>query len=273
MAICNYGQTLLEVKNINLSYEGRPILKDVNVRIRDIIRPEKITGQVVSLLGPSGIGKTQLFRIIAGLNKPTSGMVCLNGTDVPVKAGDIGVVAQNYPLFEHRTVMSNMMLAASQKEKDGKIAKDKVLEMLNEFELVDKRNLYPMQLSGGQRQRLSIIQQVLCSEHFLLMDEPFSGLDLLMLERTQQLLAKIADMHELNTIIVITHDITAAAAISDHIWMMGREKDAEGNKIQGSKIMREYCLVEEDLCWDPTIITQKRFTDFVARVKEDFRHM
>ena len=77
-------------------------------------------GQVVGFLGPSGIGKTQLFRIIAGLNKPTSGRVTINGQDRPVQAGEVGVVAQDYPLFEHRTVMSNLLLAAKQKEKDDK---------------------------------------------------------------------------------------------------------------------------------------------------------
>ena len=96
------------------------------------------------------------------------------------------------------------------------------MELLNEFELADKYNLYPAQLSGGQRQRCAIIQQILCSEHFLLMDEPFSGLDLIMLEKTCELIAKVADMDDLNTIIVVTHDVTAACSVADHLWLMGR---------------------------------------------------
>src|SRR6266436_9802829 len=252
---CTYGETLLKIDHISLSYDEKVILRDVNAEIRDIVREGRTQGQVVGFLGPSGIGKTQLFRIIAGLNKPTSGRVTLNGENRPVQAGEVGVVAQDYPLFEHRTVMSNLLLAASQQEKDSKAAHDKVVQYLNDFELLDKARLYPLQLSGGQRQRCAIIQQILCSDHFLLMDEPFSGLDLLMLEKTSALIGKVANMHELNTIIVVTHDITAAAAVSDHLWLMGRDHDSKGNPLPGSHIVETYNLIERDLCWHPQIIT------------------
>lgn len=270
---CQYGQDLLQIKNVSLKFGEKLILNDISINIRDIIVPNRTTGQIVALLGPSGIGKTQLFRIIAGLNKPTSGEVRIVGSDHPVIAGDVGVVAQHYPLFNHRTVFGNLLLAASKTEKDVKTAEAKVMEYLYRFDLADKKHLYPAQLSGGQKQRISIIQQVLCAGHILLLDEPFSGLDLLMLEKTQRLLEDITHMHEFNTTIVVTHDITAAAAISDHIWMMGRDRDAEGNFIQGARIKKEYCLIDADLCWQPNIITTKRFTDFVSGVKEDFRHM
>jgi polar amino acid transport system ATP-binding protein/sulfate transport system ATP-binding protein len=267
----SYGKTLLKVDDVSLEYDGRPILKHVTAEIKDIICPGRVQGQVVGFLGPSGIGKTQLFRIIAGLNKPTSGRVTINGMDRPVQAGEVGVVAQDYPLFEHRTVMSNLLLAARQKEKDDKAARDKVLQYLTEFELLDRARLYPVQLSGGQRQRCAIIQQILCSEHFLLMDEPFSGLDLLMLEKTSELIQKVANMDELNTIIVVTHDITAAAAVADHLWLMGRDHDAQGNPLPGSHIVETYDLIERDLCWHPQIITQPHFVSFVREVKERFR--
>jgi polar amino acid transport system ATP-binding protein/sulfate transport system ATP-binding protein len=228
---------------------------------------------VVGILGPSGCGKTTLFRIIAGLLSPTSGRVSVNGFDRAVVAGEVGVVAQSYPLFEHRSVLGNLMLGARKKEKDDKVARDKVMAFLTEFGLEDKYNLYPAQLSGGQRQRCAIIQQILCSEHFLLMDEPFSGLDLIMLEKTCELIAKVADMDDLNTIIVVTHDVTAACSVADHLWLMGRSPAENGVPVAGSRIVQQYNLIDKDLCWQPDIITTARFTDFVREVKEEFRRL
>jgi ABC-type nitrate/sulfonate/bicarbonate transport system ATPase subunit len=267
------GDVLLRIENVSLSYGDKPVLLNVSGQIRDILVPGRVTGQVYGLLGPSGMGKTQLFRIIAGLNKPTSGRASVNGFDRPVHAGEVGVVAQSYPLFEHRTVFSNLMLAARQKEKDYKTAKEKVENLLAEFDLTERQNLYPAHLSGGQRQRAAIIQQILCSEHFLLMDEPFSGLDLIMLEKTIDLIRKVADMDELNTIIVVTHDVTAAAAVSDHLWLLGRDTATDGSKIPGAKIVREFNLIERDLCYERGIITKPVFTDFVRDVKEEFRKL
>lgn len=267
------GKSLLKVENVCLEYDGVAVLKNINAEVRDIVVPGKVKGQVVGILGPSGCGKTSLFLIIAGLHKPTSGRVSVNGFDRPVQAGEVGVVAQSYPLFEHRTVLSNLMLGALRKEKDSKTAREKVMALLKEFELDDKFNLYPTQLSGGQRQRCAIIQQILCSEHFLLMDEPFSGLDLLMLEKTCELICKVADMDDLNTIIVVTHDVTAACSVADHLWLMGRDRDANGAMLPGSRIVKEYNLIERDLCWHPSIITTAKFTDFVREVKEEFRRL
>lgn len=269
-AAYSYGETLMKIEDVNLSYEGRDVLKNVNAEIKNIIVPGKTQGQVIGFLGPSGIGKTQLFRIIAGLNKPTSGRVFLNaGVKREANPGDVGVVAQNYPLFEHRTVRSNLLLAAKQ----GREHEEYVLRLAEEFDLTDRLNAYPAQLSGGQRQRCAILQQILCSEHFLLMDEPFSGLDLLMLEKTSRLISKIATMHELNTIIVVTHDVTAAVSVADHIWLMGRDTGPDGKKIPGARIMKEYDLLERGLAWQDGITTKPELMNFVREVKDEFRNL
>jgi polar amino acid transport system ATP-binding protein/sulfate transport system ATP-binding protein len=268
---CKYTDTLLKVDHVSLSYGDKIILRDVNAEIRDIVRPDRTQGQVVGFLGPSGIGKTQLFRIIAGLNQPTSGNVLINSTLTPVKAGMVGVVAQNYPLFENRTIYSNLILAAKQTEKNGDAAHEKVLKYLKRLDMIDCSQLYPAQISGGQRQRIAIAQQLLCSEHFLLMDEPFSGLDLVMEAKVCELINEIACLDELNTIIVVTHDVTAAATVADHLWLMGRDRDASGNIIPGARIQETYDLIERDLCWHPDITNSTKFLEFVRVVKERFQ--
>lgn len=268
---CTYGDTLLKIEHVSLSYEDKVILRDVNAEIRDVFREGRTQGQVVGFLGPSGIGKTQLFRIIAGLNQPSSGQVLVNSTLTPVKAGMVGVVAQNYPLFENRTIFSNLLLAAKQMNKSSDAAHEKVLTYLRRLDMLDQAQLYPAQISGGQRQRIAIAQQLLCSEHFLLMDEPFSGLDLVLEAKVCELIGEIACLDELNTIIVVTHDVTAAATVADHLWLMGRERDAAGNVIPGARIQETYDLIERDMCWHPEITNSPKFLEFVREVKERFQ--
>lgn len=270
-ARCTYAETLLKIDHVGLSYGDKVILRDVNAEIRNIIREGCTQGQVVVFLGPSGIGKTQLFRIVAGLNHPTSGQVLVNSTLTPVKAGMVGVVAQNYPLFENRTIFSNLLLAAKQMNQSSEAAHEKVLTYLKRLDMLDQAQLYPAQISGGQRQRIAIAQQLLCSEHFLLMDEPFSGLDVVMEAKVCELINEIACLDELNTIIVVTHDVTAAASVADHLWLMGRDKDERGNVIPGARIQETFDLIERDLCWHPGITNSPHFLEFVREVKERFQ--
>ena len=255
-----FASTLLKAENVSLNIGGNQILKDVNVEIKDIIRPGYKMGQVVGFLGPSGIGKTKLFEVLAGLLEPTSGKVTINNPAIPVKAGLVGVVQQNYPLFNHRTVYGNLDVAA----------KKKIDDILNRFKLSDKATLYPAQLSGGQKQRVAIAQQLLCSENFLLLDEPFSGLDPLMVEEVGNMLSEIAHSNELITIIIVSHDIVSTASIADTLWLMGRDRDAKGNIIPGSKIKHTYNLIDKGLAWQKDIDTKPEFLDFVREVKGMF---
>ncbi len=266
------GERLLTIENLSVSYD-KPVLKNVSASINNIQRQGVEQGQVVCLLGPSGVGKTQLFRCIAGLQRPNSGSVKLYDKDGEVKPGEVGVVAQHYPLFNHRTVLGNLMVAAAKSCKSDKEARDKSLAMLEEFHLADKAHAYPLALSGGQRQRIAIAQQLLCSSYFMLMDEPFSGLDPLAKDRVCETILRVATTHELNTNIVITHDIDCAITIADTLWILGREMDAQGAPIPGANIKEVYDLAEMGLAWDPDIQSKPEFFKLSTHLKRQFNSL
>ena len=265
-----YGETILKASGISLRLGTNTILRDLSAEVKDIRRPGKVAGQVVGFLGPSGIGKTRFFRILAGLDAPDAGSVTLGANAVPVQRGMVGVVAQSYPLFPHRTVLGNLLVAGRQAGLSGGAAREKADSFLTRFRLQDRGNLYPSQLSGGQRQRVAIAQQAMCSEHFLLMDEPFSGLDPIAVDQVAELVGEVANLHELNTIIVVTHDITAAMEVADTLWLMGRDRDEKGRIIPGARIQETYNLIERGLAWRKGIQTTPEFMDLMREILERF---
>lgn len=274
MCSTNYSRTntLLKIQDVSLNINGFQILKNVNAEIKDIVRPGMVQGQIVGFLGPSGIGKTTLFNIMAGFTQPTTGEVWINNPPEKVKVGRIGVVQQNYPLFNHRSVWDNLVIAAKNNLHLGKgEIKSKCEEILEMFELIQHKNFYPNQLSGGQRQRIAIAQQLICSEKFLLLDEPFSGLDVNMVEKVSQMLVKIANLNEENTIIIVSHDMYSTAAISDTLWVMGRDRTPEGEIIPGAYIKHVYDMIEEDLAWHENIQTDAKFVSIMKDIKAKFK--
>ena len=266
-----FGETLLQVKGVSLTLGGRQILRDVSAEVKDILRPDVVQGQVIGLLGPSGVGKTQLFRILAGLNEPTSGEVLVTAKAVPVKIGMVGVVAQSYPLFDHRKVFENLTIAGRQAGLSASAAKEKAEKLLERFALSDRASAWPAELSGGQRQRIAIAQQLMCSEAFLLMDEPFSGLDPLMKDQACKLINDVAAADELVTIIVVTHDIGSAIQVSDTLWLIGRDRDEKGEIIPGAYIKRTYDLNARDLAWRPNVTEMPEFAACVREVRAEFQ--
>ena len=261
---------LLAIEDLSKDYDGVAVLKHISATIKDIRVPGRVCGQVMSIIGPSGCGKTTLFRCIAGLEAPSSGRVVLDGTGRSVRPGEVGVVAQDYPLFAHRTVLSNLMLAARQANKTEKEAHDKVVAYLAEFDLTRQVAFYPAQLSGGQRQRVSILQQVLAASHVILMDEPFSGLDPLAKRKTIALIHKIANYDDSNTIVIVTHDIAAAVAASDHMWILGRDHNAAGNTIPGAQIVETVNLIDMGLAWHEDVEKMPAFMPLVNALEERF---
>jgi len=266
MTIYSKGETLLQVKDLSLTYDNKCILHDINFTIDDIIRPGMQQGQVVSLIGRSGIGKTQLFRILSGLQKPDAGQILVReGTPWalrPVHAGDMGVIFQNYYQFGWRTVEQSLMLAARQNKALTGHEGEAIGEYAAQFDLIDVLQRYPRQLSGGQQQRVSIIQQLLKGSDFLLLDEPFSGLDVCVLDKVVNLLLQVSTSHELKTLIIVSHDIATAAAISDTVFILGRQEGQEG-----STIVRSIDLMERGLAWEKNVMEKKVFMDTIAEIK------
>ena len=266
-------ETLLSARNICVSYDKKPILQNVNLEIKNIVRPGVEQGQVVGLLGPSGVGKTTLFRCLAGLMQPDTGEIRVTDKMIPVERGMMGVVAQHYPLFAHRTVLGNLLVAGSQAGLSDAEGKRKASELMTRFGIEEHGNKYPVQLSGGQRQRVAIAQQFMCSDHFLLMDEPFSGLDLIAIQRVSDFIVEIAQTDELKTIILVTHDIDAALAVCDTLWLLGRERDIKGNLVPGARVQKVYDLAELGLAWRKGIQNTPEFLATRSEVREAFTRL
>jgi polar amino acid transport system ATP-binding protein/sulfate transport system ATP-binding protein len=266
-------ECLLHVSGVNLKFGSNHVLRDVEFEVRNIVRPNMLQGQVVGLLGPSGMGKTQLFRILAGLNQAESGQVLIGDPGEPVRAGMVGVVAQHYPLLAHRTNLGNLIVAGRQAGLNATEASEKAQVLLQQFGVADQGQKYPVQLSGGQRQRVAIAQQFMCSTQLMLMDEPFSGLDPLALERMCQFIEEIATTNELQTFVIVTHDIASAVEVCDTLLLLGRDKDESGNFIPGARIQHKIDLIARGLAWHQGINRTSEFAATVNEVKDLFQHL
>lgn len=268
---CTYElkETLLTLSHLSLTLSARPVLRDVCAQVRNVTRPGVQQGQVVAVLGPSGIGKTQLLRLLSGLSLPDEGQVLLGPEQAPVKRGTVGVVAQTYPLFEHRTLQENLLVAARQCGLPQAAAREKSGELLARFGLSEHAAAYPVTLSGGQRQRAAIAQQLMQPKSLLLMDEPFSGLDPLMVREVCRLVSEVSLRDEQLTILLVTHDISAALAVADTLWLLGRVKD-EQQRPAGARIVRTLDLMERGLAWHPDVTHTSEFMSTRREVEARF---
>ena len=269
-------EVLLRVEGVGLSYEGACILRDIGFSIRDVVRPGLQQGQVVSLVGRSGIGKTQLFRLLSGLQCPDRGSITIrerlpvekgDGSidlyrERIVRPGDMGVIFQNYYQFGWRTVGQSLLLAARRNKALVGKEEEAIRRYTQQFDIGDVLHRYPAQLSGGQQQRVSIIQQLLKGSDFLLLDEPFSGLDVCVLDRVVELLVQVSLSDELKTLIIVSHDISTAVAITDTVLVLGRQAGLEG-----STIVREIDLIERGLAWQTEVRGEKAFAETVREIK------
>lgn len=271
----NLLEPLLTIDNVCQGFllnDGKhfPVLKNLSFSIKNIHSKP----QIVSILGPSGIGKTTILRVIAGLDRPSSGRVLITENEPnkmrDVRLGDVGVVFQKYPLFDDLSVLENLVQPAIRIAKlDVKAAREQALLYLDKFGLFKQSLAWPVQLSGGQRQRVAILQQLMTNKYFIILDEPFSGLDPVSITSVIKLISDIASQHTLNTFIIITHDITSALTISDHIYLLGRDSDEQGQQIPGARIIKEYDLIAEGIAYLPDVEDKPRFAQIRKEIKLD----
>ena len=242
----------IEIKNINKSFEGKKknlsVLDNINLTIND--------GELICLLGPSGCGKTTLLRLIAGLEKPTSGEIIANGEVVKRPSGDRAVIFQQYSLFPWLTVLQNVTFGLEMTKKGTKEENVAAAERyLTSVGLIDFKDSYPHELSGGMKQRVAIIRSLLNHSPILLMDEPFSAVDMQTRHKLQEQLIGVWKRFE-NTIVFVTHDVDEAVYLADKIVILDKnpgriarivEVDIERPRKRDSK---EFIEVQESIVKD-----------------------
>jgi polar amino acid transport system ATP-binding protein len=245
--------TILYVDKLCVGYGDKQILKDVNIIEKNIVREgHTSTGQVIAFIGRSGRGKSTLFKALTGLLKPTSGQVLItnlrtqDSTDAKeIAEGDMGFVDQKYTLFRHKTV-EDICRYAMRKVNKPKAEKEEIItKYLEDWGLAEHRKKYSCELSGGQRQRTAIIEQILSSKHFMILDEPFSGLDVGNIEKVKVAFDRIKDDNEYNTIIFSTHDIKLAIELADSIYIIGFPEGVTDY----STVVKHYDLKAMGLAW------------------------
>jgi ABC-type nitrate/sulfonate/bicarbonate transport system ATPase subunit len=269
----SYKDPLLTLQDVSMSFGSEVILRDLNVQVLDVIRPGMSQGQVVGIYGRSGIGKSVLCRLLAGLASPSTGTVRVGEAQQPVHPGAVGYVQQRYPLFNHLTLLDNLLLAARRKHVPAE-AQARTTDYLARFGLAAHARKFPAHLSGGQRQRAAIAQQLLCSDHLILLDEPFSGLDMAMIDEVKKIIVEVTTMDELNTVLIVSHDIATTTALADRLWLLAPERDpTTGQLLPGATISprHQYNLAQLGLAWHPDVEAEPEFAQFVESIKCEIR--
>ena len=213
---------LLSLSEINKSFDSRQVLKNINLNISQ--------GEFVSLVGVSGSGKSTLLNIIAGLEKPDSGLVLLNGESLNGKTGKVSYMFQKDLLFPYYTILDNVILPliiSGMKKED---AQKKAEPFFAQFGLDGTQQKYPKQLSGGMKQRAAFLRTYLSSKDLMLLDEPFSALDMITKNKMHEWYLNVMSKLKLTTLI-ITHDIEEAILLSDRIFIMNNVNSNEASNV------------------------------------------
>lgn len=236
--------TGIEVKNLTFTYVGASdaVLRGIDLSVKE--------GEFLSLIGPSGYGKSTLLRILAGLETPMSGTLCCSGVPVTGPGSDRGVVFQNPALFPWMTAKKNVAFAIrkSHRSLDKATVTAQAENALIRVELKDSMNLLPAQLSGGMQQRVAMARALAMGCQTLLLDEPFSALDPKNRFALQELLLALWE-DERKTVLFVTHDMDEAILLGDRVAFMEPGKIASWFKIPFPRPRhRETLLVSYECC-------------------------
>lgn len=192
----------IEIKNLSKKFGDKFLFEGLNFNAKK--------GDVVSIIGPSGVGKSTLLKCIANLEKPTSGEIIVKGK--------IGMVFQQYNLFNNLTVIQNITLPLIKvQKKDKSLANQIALNVLEKVGLIELINSYPNRISGGQAQRVAIARAIALDPEIILLDEPTSALDYDLKLEVLELIREIATEKQ-RTILLVTHELDFAKTISDNVF-------------------------------------------------------
>ena len=229
---------LLEIKNVSLNYHTLKVetkaIEDISLTVDD--------KEFVSIVGPSGCGKTTLLSIIAGIIKPSSGSVTLNGKPTFETKNKIGYMFQRDHLFEWRTVLQNVKLGLEITHNKAPENKEYLESLLKKYGLYDFKDKYPNHLSGGMRQRVALIRTLVLRPELLLLDEPFGALDYQTRKMVIQDVSSIIDKEQ-KTSILVTHDLGEAASLSDRIIVLSKRPSVV--KAEFKSNLRKIPLIED----------------------------
>src|SRR4051812_2277738 len=204
----------IEVRNITRRFGDFVAVDDVSLEIPD--------GSLTAVLGPSGSGKSTLLRIIAGLERPDSGVVHLAGKDATALSPqnrDVGFVFQHYAAFKHMTVRDNVGFALAIRKRPKKEIRARVDELLDLVQLNGYADRYPHKLSGGQRQRMALARALAAQPRVLLLDEPFGALDARVRAELRDWLRRLHEEVHVTTVFV-THDQEEAMEVADRVAVL-----------------------------------------------------
>lgn len=263
---------LLFVENLGVQYNGVDIIKDVSLVERDVVRTGRDnTGQVIAVVGRSGRGKSTFFKALTGLIAPSAGKVLIkdfasNDANAArqVAEGDIGFVDQKYTLFRHKTVEQALHFALRNKQISANDKKSKIDDYISRWGLEVCRHKYPNELSGGQRQRVAIIEQLFSSELLLVMDEPFSGLDVGNILEVKKTFELLSASHEMHTTVFSTHDIELAVDLAQCIYVIGYPT-INGQLQSYGTIISKFDLREMGIAWQSSAAERSKVVQDIVK--------